>query len=264
MKVLKTAMTGNYTTGEIIQFSTNVTYVYNESNTEALKLKARVDALIQATSVLDEVFLTPTGTEKSGDVRQVNIDRRDAVTSLQYYLKSFTKSKDEAKRKGAESLLKNLKTNCKNFTSASYQDRTAQVNAMHKDWTTENNLKEAIILLGVTERLEELKNLNDEFDALFLSNSRTLKPNSGIPEKRAAVLDAYRLLIRDTEAFSFVADDKTPYQNLIKEVNNVITRYNAPVKQRKAMRKSNPKETAGTVLNAKQNNTGSNPKDSEE
>lgn len=264
MKVLKTAMTGNYTTGEIIQFSTNVTYVYNESNTEALKLKARVDALIQATSVLDEVFLTPAGTEKSGDVKQVNIDRRDVMTGLNYYLRSFTKSKDEAKRKAADVLLKNIKTNCKKINSISYQDRTAQVNAMHKDWTTENNLKEAIILLGVTDRLEELKNLNDEFDALFLSNSRTLKPNSGIPEKRAAVLDAYRLLIRDTEAFSFVADDKTPYQNLIKEVNNVITRYNAPVKQRKAMRKSNPKETTGTVLNAKQNNTGSNPKDSEE
>jgi hypothetical protein len=50
MKVLKNAMTGNYTTGEIIQFSTNVSYVYNESDTEALKLKDRVDALIQATS----------------------------------------------------------------------------------------------------------------------------------------------------------------------------------------------------------------------
>ncbi|MBK8623407.1 MAG: hypothetical protein IPN79_17010 [Saprospiraceae bacterium] len=264
MKVLKNAMTGNYTTGEIIQFSTNVSYVYNESDTEALKLKDRVDALIQATSVLDEVFLTPAGTEKSGDVKQVNIDRRDVMTGLNYYLRSFTKSKDEAKKNAADVLLKNIKTNCKKINSISYQDRTAQVNALHKDWTTETNLKEAIILLGVTERLEELKNLNDEFDALFLSNSRTLKPNSGILEKRAAVLDAYRLLIRDTEAFSFVAEDKTPYQNLIREVNNVITRYNAPVKQRKAIRKSNQKETAGTVLNTKQNNTGSNPKDSEE
>ena len=53
---LSTATLGSYRNGEFLQFMKNVIDIYQKYDTEALSLKARVQALEETSKAMDDVF----------------------------------------------------------------------------------------------------------------------------------------------------------------------------------------------------------------
>ncbi|MBK8855936.1 MAG: hypothetical protein IPN10_17980 [Saprospiraceae bacterium] len=241
MKKILTVSMKDLKTGESLEFANNVDSVFSSEDAKTLMLEDQLTVFNNAAADLENVFIDSTGTEMTKELRFLDAKRLIALGAINLLLKSLVKGGKDDVATMAARLLNNFLIHCKRISKMGYQNKTALIRSMLKDWTTLPALMEASKVVFLRNEVEDLTEKNTLFAEKFLENALTSKRNSEIPLKKAKLKEAYDNLVDITVAYSKVAADKQPYLNIIEELNKVIERNNMPVLLRRGLRKkSNP------------------------
>ncbi|MFZ1702741.1 MAG: DUF6261 family protein [Saprospiraceae bacterium] len=240
MKKLKTATLSSYRSGEFLQFMKNVVSVYQTHNAPSLGLEKRLSTLQLSLVELDIVFVNATGHKITGVLKELSSKRSKTVTGLRSYLESQQLFEDPTKAKAANLIMANFRMHCGNLKKASNQEKTALINAMIHDWTSEVPLQEAVVALDLQAWIKPLEALNNEFDEQHVMRSRTALPLIKSNEKKKVIRAAYLELVKDTESFARVSPDNLVYELIIKDLNGLTDDYNKPVSLRSVVSKKAP------------------------
>ncbi|MBK8370025.1 MAG: hypothetical protein IPL20_01355 [Saprospiraceae bacterium] len=241
MKKILTVSMKDFKTGESLEFANNVDRVFASADTKTLMLEDQWSAFKTAAADLENVFIDSTGTEMTRELRLLDTERLIVLAAMKLLLKSLVKGGKDDIAAMAARLLNNFLQHCKSISKMGYQNKTALIRSMLKDWTTLPALMEASKVVFLRNEVEDLTEKNTLFAEKFFENAISNKRNADIPLKKAKLKEAYDTLIDITVSFSKVAADKQPYLNIIEELNKVIERNNMPVLLRRGLRKkSNP------------------------
>jgi hypothetical protein len=246
MKKISKALLQGLKTGEALELSNNVIRVYDSVDTKSLMVEDPLSAFKRAAADLENVFIDGTGSEMTRELQNQDRLRLTALISVNWLLRSQEKGSTTETAAMAARLNNNYKQHCKGILQQGYQNKTALIRSMLKDWTTLPALVEASKVIFLRNEIEDLTEKNNLFAEKFFENALLNKKNAEIPLKKAKLKEAYDNLIDITVSFSKVAVDKQPYLNILEELNKVIERNNVPVILRRGIRKKSNSAPTGT------------------
>lgn len=235
----------NYRHGEFLQFMKNVLNVYAQFDTTALMLADKTSKLQIATDFLDEVFQPQLASELTPELSNLDARRDKALMGIKIYLESQLYREEPERLKAAQNLLANYASHGDRIDKLSYQQETAVLHAMLRDWN-EDQLQHDKETLEITHWVDLLEVINKDFDHKYVKRAQETAPPAEIEDKRAKLREAYNDLTQDTIAYSRVAADKAPYLKIINMLNGLIDDYNLAVTQRLAGRSSDT-ENSNTI-----------------
>jgi hypothetical protein len=226
--MLKSIFYSNLRIGEFIQFIKQFLAFVQGGDPLALGIQDQYLALEQQWNELQQLFKKVLGSELT-EVLEKQDERRDrAISGLRMYFDSFTYHMDPAKSEAARKLLEVIDRYGRGISRKNYQEESAIISGILKDWENDPELSEAITLLNADDWKEELKTANNEFDAVYRDRTSDLisVPEASATEMREPVMDAYRMLVNHLEAHTTLAQDKASYQHLAALLNKHIDQYN--------------------------------------
>jgi hypothetical protein len=233
MNELNTANFFNYRNGEFLQFMKNSLAIISGYDTTALLLQDRATALQTETSVLATAFQPLLANEMTPELLVLDTRRDKCLMGIKSQLETELYKEDPARVTAAENLKSNYLSHGDRIDKLSYQQETAVVNALLADWS-KGSLRTAVTMVNLSEWLASLQIINTDFDAKYVARSKTLTPPAEMEAKRAKIKLAYEELVKDITAYSRIASDKSPYLQMIKELNGLIDNYNTAANQRLA------------------------------
>ena len=252
MNAVTTATFGSYRNGEFLQFMKNVIDIYQKYDTEALSLKARVQALAASSTAMDEVFMSINAHELTPELQLLDNRRDKALVGIRLYLECMTYKEQEEILKAAQVLQANYFSHGDRIEKLSYQQETAVADALLHDWTTTPTLVAAQTTLNITDWVTTLKELNTQFNQLYVARAQTSVKPGQIDEKRTLMRIAYDELILDTISYSRIAADKSKYLEIIDGLNGLIGDYNQSVTLRLSGRGTDTTTDEQTPMDADQ------------
>ena len=246
MNSVTTALFGNYRNGEYLQFMKNVLTIYQKFDLDALHLTSRVQVLTDSTASMNEVFMSITAHELTPELQLLDQRRDKALIGIRLYLDCMTYKEEDTVVKAAQLLQANYFSHGDRIEKLSYQQETAVTDALLNDWATNPSLVAAQTTINITDWVALLKELNTQFNQLYVNRAQTtLKPGQ-IEEKRTQMRTAYDELALDTMSYARLADDKTSYFEIIDDLNGLIGDYNQSVTLRLSGRSTDSEVTTPT------------------
>lgn len=246
MNTVTTALFGNYRNGEYLQFMKNVLAIYQNYDTDALHLAARVQALTSSTTTMNEVFMAATAHELTPELQLLDQRRDKALIGIRLYLDCMTYKEEDTVVKAAQLLQANYFSHGDRIEKLSYQQETAVTDALLNDWASNPSLVTAQTTINITDWVALLKDLNTQFNQLYVNRAQTtLKPGQ-IEEKRTQMRTAYDELALDTMSYARITEDKTSYLEIIDDLNGLIGDYNQSVTLRLSGRSTDSEVTSPT------------------
>ena len=231
MTVLNNPTLFTYRHGEFLQFMKNVLAIYGQYDNAALQLLDQVNALQSTTDALNAVFQPQLSSELTPELSNLDIRRDKALMGIKIYLESQLYQEEANRLAAAQNLLDNYRSHGDRIDKLSYQQETAVVNALLQDWSSEQ-LADDIVTLELTNWVEQLTQLNQDFDEKYVKRAQQTAPPAEIDAKRALIREAYLELSQRTAAFSLVSPDPVQYEKIIGMLNGLIDDYNNAVTQR--------------------------------
>ena len=246
MNSVTTALFGNYRNGEYLQFMKNVLTIYQKFDLDALHLTSRVQVLTDSTASMNEVFMSITAHELTPELQLLDQRRDKALIGIRLYLDCMTYKEQDTVVKAAQLLQANYFSHGDRIEKLSYQQETAVTDALLNDWATNPSLVAAQTTINITDWVALLKELNTQFNQLYVNRAQTtLKPGQ-IEEKRTQMRTAYDELALDTMSYARIAKDKTSYLEIIDDLNGLIGDYNQSVTLRLSGRSTDSEVTSPT------------------
>ena len=246
MNSVTTALFGNYRNGEYLQFMKNVLTIYQKFDLDALHLTSRVQVLTDSTASMNEVFMSITAHELTPELQLLDQRRDKALIGIRLYLDCMTYKEEDTVVKAAQLLQANYFSHGDRIEKLSYQQETAVTDALLNDWASNPSLVAAQTTINITDWVALLKELNTQFNQLYVNRGQTtLKPGQ-IEEKRTQMRTAYDELALDTMSYARIAEDKTSYLEIIDDLNGLIGDYNQSVTLRLSGRSTDSEVTTPT------------------
>lgn len=243
MNSVTTALFVNYRNGEYLQFMKNVLTIYQKFDLDALHLTSRVQVLTDSTASMNEVFMSITAHELTPELQLLDQRRDKALIGIRLYLDCMTYKEEDTVVKAAQLLQANYFSHGDRIEKLSYQQETAVTDALLNDWATTPSLVAAQTTINITDWVALLKELNTQFNQLYVNRAQTtLKPGQ-IEEKRIQMRTAYDELALDTMSYARIAEDKTSYLEIIDDLNGLIGDYNQSVTLRLSGRSTDSEVT---------------------
>lgn len=155
-------------------------------------------------------------------------ERRDnAINGLTAVILGFIYHFNPSITQAANLLVNNLNIYGPGVGKQNLPSETTTLKAIVKDWETKPDLTAALVTLGLTSWVEELKEANQLFEQKYLE--RTQEYGAASPEKlkakREELMETYYELRKFLDANSVL--NNTPlYQKTISELNALIDQYN--------------------------------------
>lgn len=234
MVILKKADLRNYRKGEILQYMKSVDSVYATYDTKALLLADRYQHFADCSNGLDGVLKNDSSHELSETLETIDNQRSKSFSGLKQHLESQLYRPEEKIALAAKTLLDNLNEYGEPIYKLNVHRRTSLIDAVVKDCTENTKLVDAVKELDLQTWIDAIKTLNVRYHTNYIERSQTPKAPVGLSRKKDVVTQAYLDLIRDTESYARVAENKEPYLKIISDLNDLTTRFNAIVDIRKS------------------------------
>ena len=138
-------------------------------------------------------------------------------------------------RSAGQKLLNVIDKYGRGISRKNYQEESAILSGILKDWDRGQELSQAISILGVADWKAKLHAANNAFDKVCRQRTGDLisiPEASSATELREPVMGAYGALTRHLSAHATLADDPKPYENLAALLNEHIEQYNQLVRNR--------------------------------
>ncbi|TCJ13945.1 hypothetical protein EPD60_07630 [Flaviaesturariibacter flavus] len=211
-----------------------------------LGAKASVAAHLEDISLL---FKRDHASRLTQKLVQLDGRRDDFVVGLQDLCEGHCYNPDEALREQAALLDRRLEVYGPRIYKQNYQQETAIINALVRDFREDPDCAAAVAALGLRTWIDALDRTNKEFDALFLERA-ALEVDKDIPytmiQKRDEMRVAYENLLNKLDGFYHTAEGAEPWGRMVKLVEILTQEYREIVSARKG-RKEARKEKEGTA-----------------
>ena len=221
-----------YQNGEYIQLMIGVIGVFKNEDPQRLSLNDLVEKLITEVNVLNDGFMESKGETMRAALMPLDERRISSARGLRLYLQSETLNPVSDRQKAAEALYKSYLQYCDGLSKMTLPNKTAVVNRMLQEWSSNPVLAEAVKTSGAVQWVETLTRENELFSQNYFTKSKAKTRDKKTKDARVAVKLAYEELVTITEAYAKVAADTGPYRNLIRELNSVISNNNNQVDHR--------------------------------
>ncbi len=205
----------------------DLTGLLDAQDMEALSLAAPKAAL---TSVVDEIDTAFKQTQGSGLTQEITAldERRDrAITGLKSLTDSYQRHYNDATVQAAKALNNNILSYGERIQRLSYQEETAVIDSIVKDWETKQELQDAVATLALGDWLAELKQSNAAFSTKYLQRVGEVASHSpaNIPALREQATQTYRTLVAHIQAHATLGDGEA-YTTLLGQIDILAGQYN--------------------------------------
>lgn len=220
---------------EYLQFMNSFANSVVRNNPNSLKVEAPLNAFQSRVAEGDNLFVLPRESGFTSDVEE-NDNRRDKnITGIILVLKGFLNHYDPAFRNAAILLNRNIKLYGKQVYNQNYQAESNSIKSMTNDWEVNNDLSNALAVLGLTAWSVELKNSNLIFMETYTLRTEEYgaKVKGKLVEKRLEIDAAYFHLVKVINARELLDEDGI-YTKVIDELNALIDQTETTLHNRQA------------------------------
>lgn len=232
--MLKTIYYRKLRIGEFIQFIKQLLKFCQEKNPELLGVDKQVKTLEQRWNELEQLFKKDAGSELTITLEKQDERRDKAISGLRLFFESITYHFDTVKRKAGQMLLNVIEKYGKGIAKKGYQEESAILSGIVKDWDNDPANMEALRLLNVEDWKNELQGANDSFDEVYRQRTSELTniPEASATELREPVMDAFREFAKHLSAHATLTEDAKAHEDLAALLNKHIEQYNQIVRRR--------------------------------
>lgn len=223
---------------EFLQFLDFIIKTVENNDPATLKVDAELLVLKNLYEQLDALFKLPQDNLLSKDLLDLDHKRDRAVIGILQTVSANLNYFEQDKVDAAQLLDRNMRNYGVQIYSMNYQAESSTITSMIRDWEIEPTLKNAIILLGLSDWKEELKNKNNDFITLYSNRNQEYgaETTDRIKDKRLEANSAYYNLAQLINAHATI-DNTSAYQKVMGEINALIESYNTLLASRKGKKK---------------------------
>ena len=232
---MNTPYFNRYRNGEYLQYMTDFLELLNKQDVTALQLAEPKAALDPVVAKIDAAFKQSQGSGLTQDVIALDERRDKALVGLRAVTESYTYHYDESIAKAAAELNGIIASHGTNLQRLSYQEETAVINSIVKDFETEPEAQAAVTALTLADWVNELKESNASFSVKYLDRvgEAAQNPSANIPELRTKATEAYRTLVSHIQAHATLNGTEA-YTILLNQIDVLAKQYNQVVDNRSA------------------------------
>ncbi|MEY8860822.1 DUF6261 family protein [Tenacibaculum singaporense] len=222
-----------YRNGEYLQYMKDILQLVNLQDVDALALTNPTNELTTIVNRIDSLYQQVQGSSLTQEIIALDTRRDKAITGIRTLVSAYTNHFNEATISAAKALLATINTYGTDIARKSYQEQTAILDSISKDFETEPELIQAISLLDIATWVAELKNANTEFSAKYIERvgETAASPENNIQELRTEASLTYRKLVLHIEAHATLSENEA-YPTLLNEIDVLAKQYNLVVDNR--------------------------------
>lgn len=222
-----------YRNGEYLQYMKDILQLVNLQDVDALALTNPTNELTTIVNRIDSLYQQVQGSSLTQEIIALDTRRDKAITGIRTLVSAYANHFNEATISAANALLATINTYGTDIARKSYQEQTAILDSISKDFETEPELIQAISLLDIATWVAELKNANTEFSAKYIERvgETAASPENNVEELRVEATLAYRKLVLHIEAHATLSENEA-YSTLLNEINVLAKQYNLVVDNR--------------------------------
>ncbi|MHC9088635.1 DUF6261 family protein [Tenacibaculum sp. IMCC1] len=222
-----------YRNGEYLQYMKDILQLVNLQDVDVLALTNPTNELTTIVNRIDSLYQQVQGSTLTQEIITLDTRRDKAISGIKMILNGYENHFNEAIVSAAKTLLATINAHGTNIIRKSYQEQTAILDSISKDFETEPELIQAISLLDLTTWVAELKNANTEFSAKYIERvgETAASPENNIQELRTEASLTYRKLVLHIEAHATLSENEA-YPTLLNEVDVLAKQYNLVVDNR--------------------------------
>ncbi|AZJ33447.1 DUF6261 family protein [Tenacibaculum mesophilum] len=211
----------------------DILQLVNLQDVDALALTNPTNELTTIVNRIDSLYQQVQGSTLTQEIITLDTRRDKAISGIKMILNGYENHFNEAIVSAAKALLATINAHGTNIIRKSYQEQTAILDSICKDFETEPELIQAISLLDIATWVAELKNANTEFSTKYIERvgETAASPENNIEELRTEATLAYRKLVLHIEAHTTLSDNEA-YPTLLNEIDVLAKQYNLVVDNR--------------------------------
>lgn len=239
--MIKTSYLIKFRISELLQFINDVLGICQKHDLEKLMIAPKVEALKADTEVLDAAFKVSPGSSISEQIEKLDERRDDCLTGIKTCAEGFSYHYDPDMVQAAGYILDSFKTYGKNIARLNYPSETSTISSLTRDWESNPKYNAALIKLNLLVWARELRTINTEFNTVYLSRvSEAAEETNVVATKyKYTVMGSYQGLVNRIDARAEL-DEEGQYLLLINELNTLIDKYNAIIRNRGGKDKPDP------------------------
>lgn len=203
------------------------------------KLKTILGEFITCVANEDSAYQQWRRSEKTADIAAADQDRDALLNGLKYLVKGFLHYVGDDEKVAAAKLIDYEISLYDVSSTERYEDEGSKIRQLCTDLKRNNDLKQAVAKLGLTDLVDRLDTKNEEVITLvdIRTEERVAKDNQAMQKARAATEDAYRQLTALVNALALAEGDPdsgySRYEQFIKVLNGDIQYYRTVVLQKR-------------------------------
>lgn len=218
---------------EFLGYGNDVIKIIVGADPVALGLSVAFDPFKTEWENLSNYFALERASLLSDDL--VNLDKRrdNALMGIKLVAEGYEKHFESAKKDAGERILATMEKYGKSIQNLNLLAETETVRNLVQDFEENLPVKNALVLIGLTDWVVELKNSNNEFNEVYLQRNEesSQKPDASFVEMRKPALEIYRKLIKRIDAKNEL-DPSAALTTLIALLEELILKYNLLVSNR--------------------------------
>jgi hypothetical protein len=240
---------------ELLQFCSDSSTTIKSYDIVALDIDFPYNEFVALSDFVNTLY-EPVKSNPQTEQLTILDERRDAaITGITTYLEGFTYHFDEAIKQNAKILFNHISSYGSGIARKNYPTETAIINNIIVDWSSKPELNSAVMALSLSAWQNELSEANTAFNNKYLERAKTdsLEIDATVSSKKVDLIAAWNSLSETIEAHYKLKFIKKagfePYENLIKNLNAIIDKYNL-ILANKTKKAATATKSADTTTNS--------------
>jgi len=210
-----------------LQFMGLLLKLTNDNDPVTLKIQAKLTDLQKQYDAFNALYLLPRGNKISKEILALDLRRDNALVGFLALISGQTRSFIPENKAAALLLDENLRKYGTEIADLNYQEQSTVITKLVEVWETEQELKDALTLLGLDGWKDELRQSNNAFIDAYIDRTKELAAGSdeNLKMLRTDFNQTYYILLKWIESFATV-DETNSYNVLVRQINKLIDQYN--------------------------------------
>ncbi len=225
-----------YSKGDLIQYFNNVLDIISLQQAKAVGIEKQYQAFVNIVARFNANWQPNKGSDITHVIRQLDDKRSRCFIGLSRTFNNWAINHyDDTAKKTAAVLAARIKLKNQHFRTINQEEKTAIINSILTDLKT--HFSDEIALLQLTEWVENLQQINNQFNQKYLERTIALsKQKKGIVfQLRNESISCFKSLFQIIKNVWIIAQStSTPSPILVKiiqELNEITEKYNLAVQK---------------------------------
>lgn len=214
----------------LISFLNNVVSICKKFDIEALKIATEVATIVADVQSLEKLFAVTKKNSNTSILKELDAQRGAAVVAIQGISQLYLKHYDGDYRQAAKLVQNVFAKYDKHIELLVYGAETAAIQSLVNDLLKDSTRYAALQKLSLVDWVQELKRVNEAFNAVYLQRNKELSelPSDRIKDRKATVIANYKQFIKVLKAFNTL-HPSGDYERILKAIAELITKYNVGI-----------------------------------